>query len=83
MGPARRFCASALAAALVAGCMTDSGEYDAKVSEKYPIPDGASPQCVAAAKRASRFCVGPIPVTDDYKTFECNNAQWDYHRNCR
>jgi len=63
--------------------MVDSGEYEAKVSQNYPIPDGASSQCVAAAKRASRFCPGPVPVTDEYKTFECNNAQWDYYRNCR
>ena len=73
-----------LAPLLAAACMTDSGEYEGTVKQSYPVPAEASPACVAAATRASRWCAPEKTVQSDavYSQY-CNNAQWDYARDCR
>ncbi len=76
--------AAMLALLLAAACMTDSGEYEAAVSQTYAIAADATPECVAAAKRATRWCAPRKDVSSDsvYSQY-CTDAKWDYARNCR
>jgi hypothetical protein len=76
-----------LLATTLTGCFDaiNTSEYDMRiVEEKYPVRQDASPACVSAAKRASHWCIGYARATlDPMSGTECNNAQWDYARNCR
>ena len=84
--PARSLVPVLLAAAL-GGCFDARGSlhYDMQVDqEKYPVPQEASAACVDAAKRASHWCIRYAKQTlDPMSSGECNNARWDYARNCR
>lgn len=69
---------------LAAACKTLSGEYEGPISERYAVAADASPACVAAAKRASRWCIASTTVNSDaVYSQNCTDAQWDYARNCR
>ena len=76
-----------LLAAALTGCgsIMKTPEFDAPIAqEKYPVRQDASPECISAAKRASHWCIGYAKATlDPVSSGECNNAQWDYARNCR
>ncbi len=75
----------ALAAPLVAGCFTDSGEYEGPIHEQFPVPEKASTACISAAKRASKWCPGvdrDVYADQVYGT-NCNEARWDYARYCQ
>jgi hypothetical protein len=73
----------ALLVAALLGCASSAGERDAKISEKYPVPEKASAECVSAAKRASRWCVSDRNIiTDPLYSGQCHSAQWDYARSC-
>ena len=83
----RRTLLLTLAAAALAGCFDaiNTSEYDMRiVEERYPVSQGSSPECVSAAKRASHWCITYARQTlDPVSNTQCNNAQWDYARNCR
>jgi hypothetical protein len=68
-----------------ASCVGNLEEYEAVgISEQqFPVEANASPQCVSAAKRATRFCVGRKSMMDMDAHADCNDARWDYHRYCR
>jgi hypothetical protein len=70
-------------AAVLAACGA-LDEYEGPINEKYAIPPTASTECVAAAKRASKWCIAKQTVnSDDTYSRSCNDAQWDYARHCR
>lgn len=74
--------ATALGLALAACGLTT--ERDVPISPKYPLPEQASAECVAAAKRASRWCVTELSISSDAMySSNCTEAQWDYARYCR
>ena len=75
----------AVAALLVAGCYTASGDYEGPIHERFQVPEKASAACVSAAKRASRWCPGvdkDVWADQVYGT-NCNEARWDYARYCQ
>jgi hypothetical protein len=74
-----------LAALLVAGCYTASGDYEGPIHERFQVPEKASAACVSAAKRATRWCPGidkDVWADQVYGT-NCNEARWDYARYCQ
>ena len=74
-----------LAALLVAGCFTASGDYEGPIHERFQVPENASPGCLSAARRASKFCLDKTLQSDIWGSYtsECTKAQWDYTRSCR
>ena len=75
----------ALAALLLAGCTTLTGEYEGPIHERFQLPQNASADCISAAKRASRWCPGidKDVFSDQLYGVSCNEARWDYARYCR
>jgi hypothetical protein len=59
-------------------------DYEVPIKEKWAVPENASPECLSAARRASKFCLDKTLQSDIYGmyTSECTRAQWDYARNC-
>jgi hypothetical protein len=59
-------------------------DYESPIKEKWAVPENASPECLSAARRASKFCLDKTLQSDIYGmyTSECTRAQWDYARNC-
>jgi len=74
-----------LVASALAGCAGFLEDYEApKLSEQqYPVEANASSECISAAKRANRFCIGRKSMMDMDSHADCNDARWDYHRYCR
>jgi hypothetical protein len=72
------------AAAALAGCAGYLEEYEAVAihEQQFPVEANASPQCISAAKRASRFCIGRKSMMDMDAHADCNDARWDYARYC-
>jgi len=69
---------------VLGACSSLFTEPDVPIKERYAVSADASPECIAAAKRASRWCVSEITVgTDVQWAAECNGAKWDYARYCR
>jgi hypothetical protein len=70
---------------LGASCVGYLEEYEAVGinEQQFPVEADASAQCVSAAKRASRFCIGRKSMMDMDAHADCNDARWDYHRYCR
>jgi hypothetical protein len=70
----------------LAGCGEGRGisDYEVPIKEKWAVPENASPECLSAARRASKFCLDKTLQSDIYGmyTSECTRAQWDYARNC-
>jgi hypothetical protein len=70
------------------GCGEGRGisDYEAPIKERWAVSENASPECLSAARRASRYCLDkslPSDIWGSY-TSECTKAQWDYSRsNCR
>jgi hypothetical protein len=82
-----RAAASALAAGLMlAGCGEGRGisHVDVPIKERWAVPENASPECLSAAKRASKFCLDKSVPSDIWGSYtsECTRAQWDHARNC-
>jgi len=73
-----------LAAAALAACAGHLEHFEgAGVNEQqFPVEPNASAQCVSAAKRATRFCIGRKSMMDMDSHADCNDARWDYHRYC-
>jgi hypothetical protein len=73
----------ALAAIALAGCGA-TREYDWPIHERWAVSQSASPECLSAARRASKFCLDKTLNTDIYGVYtsECTKAQWDYSRHC-
>jgi hypothetical protein len=89
MLPSRRLALAALFAALSTGllgasCKGNLEDYEAnKLKEQeFVVEPNASPRCVDAANRATRFCRGRKSMFDMDAHAECNDARWDYHRYC-
>ena len=83
MKRARRLIA-ALASPVIVGCTTLTGEYDVPIQERYAVPADATAACIAAAKRASRWCIADKSISSDgLYAGNCNEAQWAYTRQCR
>jgi hypothetical protein len=80
----------ALALAGVALALAACGEgrgisdYEVPIKERWTVPENASPACVSAAKRASKFCLDKTLQSDIWGSYtsECTRAQWDHARNC-
>ena len=74
-----------LAASTLAACQGYLEDYEApKLKEQqYPVEANASSECISAAKRANRFCIGRKSMMDADSHADCNDARWDYHRYCR
>jgi len=90
MKPARRLVLAALFAALSSGllgasCRGGLESYEATDinQQKFPVEEKASAECIDAAKRATRFCIGRQSMMDITSHADCNDARWDYYRNCR
>jgi hypothetical protein len=70
------------------GCGEGRGisDYEAPIKERWAVSENASPECLSAARRASKYCLDkslPSDIWGSY-TSECTKAQWDYARsNCR
>jgi len=76
--------AALMLALTLGGCFTLTGEYDVPIHERYAIGADASPECVGAAKRASRWCIADKSISSDQLySLNCTEAQWDYSRHCR
>jgi hypothetical protein len=74
-----------LVASALAACAGHLEDYEAtKINEQqYPVEANASGECISAAKRATRFCIGRKSMFDADSHADCNDARWDYHRYCR
>lgn len=73
-----------LAASLALGaCTTPEREWP--ISSRWEVSQNASPECLSAARRATKFCLDRTLNSDIYgvHTSECTRAQWDYTRYCR
>lgn len=59
-------------------------DYEVPIKDKWAVPENASPECLSAARRASKFCLDKTLNSDIYGmyTSECTRAQWDYARSC-
>jgi hypothetical protein len=59
-------------------------DYEVPIKEKWAVPENASPECLSAARRASKFCLDKVMHSDIWGTYtsECTKAQWDWTRNC-
>ncbi len=55
------------------------------ISDRWEVSQNASPECLSAARRATKFCLDRTLNTDIYGVYtsECTRAQWDYTRHCR
>ena len=76
---------AALAPTVAMGCTTLTGEYDnVPIQERFTVPADATAACIAAAKRASRWCISGTSISSDgLYAQNCNEAQWAYARQCR
>lgn len=76
----------ALVALALASCGEGRGvaDYEVPIKDKWVVPENASPECLSAARRASKFCLDKTLNSDIYGmyTSECTKAQWDYARSC-
>jgi hypothetical protein len=80
-----RYLLIACAALALGGCTMATPERDWPISERWKVSETASPECLSAARRASKFCLDkslPSDIWGSY-TSECTKAQWDYARSCR
>jgi hypothetical protein len=70
-------------AVTLAGCGT-TREQDWPIAERWPVSQNASPECLSAARRATKYCLDKALNTDIYGVYtsECTKAQWDYARHC-
>lgn len=71
------------ASVALAACATPEREWP--ISSRWEVSQNASPECLSAARRATRFCLDRTLNSDIYgvHTSECTRAQWDYARHCR
>ena len=77
----------AAATLALGGCGEGRGvsDYEVPIKEKWAVPENASPECLSAARRASKFCLDKTLQSDIWGSYtsECTKAQWDYSRSCR
>lgn len=76
--------AGALAAFALAGCGSTTPEREWPISERWEVSQNASPECLSAARRATRYCLDKALNSDIYGVYtsECTKAQWAYQRHC-
>jgi hypothetical protein len=80
-----RYLLIAYAALALGGCAMATPERDWPISDRWKVSETASPECLSAARRASKFCLDkslPSDIWGSY-TSDCTKAQWDYSRSCR
>jgi hypothetical protein len=74
------------ALAILAGCGEGRGisQVEVPIKERWAVPENASPECLSAARRASKFCLDKALQSDIYGmyTSECTKARWDHARHC-
>jgi hypothetical protein len=64
----------------IAGCSLD---YDKiQISDRYPVGNSPSPECVKAAKEATHWCERGTPRSDPDAQSMCSKARWDHARAC-
>jgi hypothetical protein len=70
---------------LGASCQGHLEGYEATAinEQQFPVEANASSECISAAKRATRSCIGRKSMMDMDAHADCNDARWDYHRYCR
>ncbi|MCC6611592.1 MAG: hypothetical protein IT515_18205 [Burkholderiales bacterium] len=68
--------------ALAAACSMMPDYDNVEIIPRFEVRPNATPECVAAARRASFWCGRPIPVSDQFYSGRCLNAGWDYQRAC-
>jgi hypothetical protein len=70
---------------LGASCQGHLEDYEATAinEQQYPVEPNASKECIGAAKRSTRFCIGRKSMMDMDAHADCNDARWDYYRYCR
>jgi hypothetical protein len=75
----------AISTGLLGACQGYLEDYEATAikEQQYPVEPNASSECIGAAKRATRFCIGRKSMMDMDAHADCNDARWDYHRYCR
>ena len=82
-----RFLLIAAATLTLGACGEGRGisDYEVPIKEKWAVPENASPECLSAARRASKFCLDKTMNSDIWGSYtsECTKAQWDYTRGCR
>ena len=66
----------------VTGCAILSPHSDIEISERYPVGNSPSAQCLDAAKRATYWCERGVPRSDPEAQGKCLRAQWDHAREC-
>ena len=73
----------AVAALTLAGCGSVPDE-TWPIAEKWNVSPNASPECLSAARRATKYCLDKTLNTDIYGTYtsECTKARWDHARYC-
>jgi hypothetical protein len=76
----------AAATLALGGCGEGRGisDYEVPIKERWAVSENASPECLSAARRASKFCLDKTLNSDIWGgyTSECTRAQWDYARSC-
>lgn len=85
MSPRRRLGAglAAIALAALAGGCSVAPSYDkVEIIDRFKVSPGATPECVAAAKRASYWCGRRIPYGDQFYAGKCLEADWEHRRAC-
>jgi hypothetical protein len=69
--------------AVLGACAGGLENYDAQpIAPQFEVDKTASAECVQAAKRASRWCIGRKSMFDLDGASYCNDARWDYRRYC-
>jgi hypothetical protein len=76
----------ATATLALGGCGEGRGisDYEVPIKERWAVSENASPECLSAARRASKFCLDKTLNSDIWGgyTSECTRARWDYARSC-
>jgi hypothetical protein len=68
---------------VLGACAGGLENYEAQpIEPQFEVDKNASAECVRAAKRASRWCVGRKSMMDLDAAADCNDARWDYRRYC-
>ena len=82
-----RLLLAATAALVLGGCGEGRGisDYEGPIHARWAAPENASPECLSAARRASKFCLDKTLNSDIWGSYtsECTKAQWDHTRSCR
>jgi hypothetical protein len=69
---------------LALGACGSTSEADWPIANRWEVSQNASPECLSAARRATKFCLDRTLNSDIYGVYtsECTRAQWEYARHC-